>query len=1015
MARRHRSLDRRLVESLEAIAAPRSHARRDGEHGQIVVLFALAMVVVLGCAALVVDVGLLRSDKVRVQTAIDAATLAGAHYLPATSATGASNYANIRAVAGNYATANMPGLATTTSFRCVVGLASPGVPRISDMPSACKVSLTATSPLWQCSDELCWAPCDPATTTTDVCNTIAVTADASRQLTFGGIFGLAAASTSGDVGPTRSAACNGLCGASPSVPLDLVVLVDRTSSMGGAMPDSTAVAGLRAGARAVLGAYNPDIQRIAFGALGPSTIGSVSPADSSNTIACLGTPAVKVASMAVGTAGVTYKATSSATNVQRQITRVASNSGSTSATATSLTISTPSGTLSGHVMIATLVVNGVSSVPTPSGWTLINSTSNGSAVTMASFYQRLTAAPAASYTFNFSGGTSKYSGAAAIVTYSGVDTSTATAPLDVAGADASGSNKNIAAGSLTTTGAASQVIGVYVHSGTSTITKPSAMTEILAKSASSGPGPMLELAEMSQAAAGSTGNQTATTGSNVTWAAHLFALKAAASTSTSLAIPVPTNAADDVLVAAITATGGTGAAITAPSGWTSIRRTNNSTTLAMATFYHVVSATESGNATWTVSGSAVGTISSYSDVDTASVIDPAGSAGSYGTGATGSGTSAAATAISTGAGYSQLVGAYAITGATTWTKPSALTERADTQFPTSGPTLEFADGSQTAAGSSGTQTATAAATGSWIAQLTALRARAAETYSVDVTNATALSQWIPVGFSGLDTATPALGGTGSGGYQESYSSNGTYTASSHLGQAIDCFDQSGTGTNLATPIDMAVKYLQLYGRPNARRGIIIETDGAPSSCPAGLPTATCDKFTSAAAQASADAAKNAGVTLFTIGYGSANPTLLGTMASTLVGTSTCTAVENTDGDTFFCAPTASDLTTVFTAAAQALAAGPHLVKLYAQPTVTSISPASGSKAGGTRVTVTGTGYGDAFSVKVGGTAASFDIVSDTSLVVTIPASATTGTVDIVVAGLGGSSPVVNGDKFTYTP
>ncbi|OWK39897.1 Flagellar hook-length control protein FliK [Fimbriiglobus ruber] len=82
------------------------------------------------------------------------------------------------------------------------------------------------------------------------------------------------------------------------------------------------------------------------------------------------------------------------------------------------------------------------------------------------------------------------------------------------------------------------------------------------------------------------------------------------------------------------------------------------------------------------------------------------------------------------------------------------------------------------------------------------------------------------------------------------------------------------------------------------------------------------------------------------------------------------------------------------------------------PEVTSISPSSGTVAGGTTVTITGTNLGGATAVTFGGTAATILSDSATQLVVTDPAGAA-GTVDVVVTTSGGTSQAETADKFTY--
>ena len=67
--------------------------RSDGQQGQMIVVFALILTVLLGFAALVVDVGVLRRANQELWSAIDAGALAGASQLPA-NGTNANTLAN---------------------------------------------------------------------------------------------------------------------------------------------------------------------------------------------------------------------------------------------------------------------------------------------------------------------------------------------------------------------------------------------------------------------------------------------------------------------------------------------------------------------------------------------------------------------------------------------------------------------------------------------------------------------------------------------------------------------------------------------------------------------------------------------------------------------------------------------------------------------------------------------------------------------------------------------------------
>lgn len=70
------------------------------------------------------------------------------------------------------------------------------------------------------------------------------------------------------------------------------------------------------------------------------------------------------------------------------------------------------------------------------------------------------------------------------------------------------------------------------------------------------------------------------------------------------------------------------------------------------------------------------------------------------------------------------------------------------------------------------------------------------------------------------------------------------------------------------------------------------------------------------------------------------------------------------------------------------------------PTIVAISPTAGSTAGGTTVTITGTGFQPGASVNAGGTAANATVANSTSITATMPAHAE-GVVDLAVTNPGG--------------
>ena len=234
----------------------RSRERTDGARGQIMVLFTLVIVLLMVLAAVVIDAGLLRTDSARLQNALDAGALAAAQSLPANS----TNIGTVRGAATSYSESNFPGLGLGTNditFACIIGIdTNTGGPHFIDMPAVCNVPVASD---WVCTAAVCWAPCDPVAHTTDVCNTVILKKDVTRDYTFARAVGI----NSGNTGTIQAAACTGPCG--PTMPVDVVLTIDRTLSMQGL--ENT----LFAGANAVLQAYDPTIQHIALGMIGPSS------------------------------------------------------------------------------------------------------------------------------------------------------------------------------------------------------------------------------------------------------------------------------------------------------------------------------------------------------------------------------------------------------------------------------------------------------------------------------------------------------------------------------------------------------------------------------------------------------------------------------------------------------------------------------------------------------------------------------------------------------------------------
>jgi hypothetical protein len=86
----------------------------------------------------------------------------------------------------------------------------------------------------------------------------------------------------------------------------------------------------------------------------------------------------------------------------------------------------------------------------------------------------------------------------------------------------------------------------------------------------------------------------------------------------------------------------------------------------------------------------------------------------------------------------------------------------------------------------------------------------------------------------------------------------------------------------------------------------------------------------------------------------------------------------------------------------------------AVPTVASVSPSAGVLAGGTTVTISGSGFTGNSTVAFGGSAAaSVTADSGTTITAVSPADASAGTVDVTVTTPGGTSATGAADEFTY--
>jgi Flp pilus assembly protein TadG len=192
------------------------------EEGQILPVVAFALVVLLGISAFAIDIGYAYYAKRQLQSAVDAAALAGAQDLP--------NATNAIATAQSYAAANTP---SNVSFTLTY-----------------ETKCTATAVI----ATGCSAAVNP--------NALVVTATATTTTWFSGLFGIKHLDVS-----THANACSPCS----STPVDIVVAIDRT----GSMCDQTDSGGCRDlnnakdGVRTMLRILNPPYAEVGMVAFPP--------------------------------------------------------------------------------------------------------------------------------------------------------------------------------------------------------------------------------------------------------------------------------------------------------------------------------------------------------------------------------------------------------------------------------------------------------------------------------------------------------------------------------------------------------------------------------------------------------------------------------------------------------------------------------------------------------------------------------------------------------------------------
>lgn len=206
----------------------------------------------------------------------------------------------------------------------------------------------------------------------------------------------------------------------------------------------------------------------------------------------------------------------------------ANNRQSSTASGGTLTVSKPTGTLSGDVMLASItVVTNTSTVTAPAGWVLVQSVNQttGNTSRLYTYYKVAGAAEPASYAWTFTGANVGTVGG--IASFTGVDT---TSPIDVSTSQTTASSTSHTAPSITTTVAGDMLVTIHSFASSRTWTPPGGMTEAVdrySRNGTGGSGVSLGMNYEARPATGATGTRTAVaSGSADRGATHSIALKA---------------------------------------------------------------------------------------------------------------------------------------------------------------------------------------------------------------------------------------------------------------------------------------------------------------------------------------------------------------------------------------------------------------------------------------------------------------------------------------------------------
>jgi large repetitive protein len=307
---------------------------------------------------------------------------------------------------------------------------------------------------------------------------------------------------------------------------------------------------------------------------------------------------------------------------------------------------------------------------------------------------------------------------------------------------------------------------------------------------------------------------------------------------------------------------------------------------------------------------------------------------------------------------------------------------------------------------------------------------------VTVTSASSLTVTSPAGSGTVGVTVTTPGGTSSAGtsaqmytYEALPAVTGVSPGDGPASGGGTAVTITGTGFTGATAVD--------FGAGNPAATFTVVNDGKiTTTSPAGTAgtvdvTVTtgngtsqpdsADKFTydpiptvTAVSPAAGPLAGGTSVTITGTGF------LVGEPTTVKFGTATATSVTVVSGSSITArAPAGSgtvDVTVTTTGGTSAANPPGDDFTYDPVPTVTGVGPAAGPLAGGTPITISGTGFTSGATVTVGGAAATgVNFVNSGTITATTPASGSTGTVDVRVTTLGGQSATSSADQFTYDP